>query len=105
MGSSEWSEGSTFVEIRGANGSVIGSSNGTDRPHSDSGEFHMLEPIVQLIIMSDDHTLVEDDINFVMKRLFFEDDSVPASGSLQHSGMTPPLPKLKNLDHFFSKLS
>ena len=103
-------EVSPYIEIGDANESVAGFFVGTGRPHSVSGGFHMLEPFVQPIMMSGEHTLVDDDIHFVMRKLFFEDESIPASGIPQHSGIAPPLPKIplklyQILDHLFSKLS
>lgn len=59
--------------------------------------------------MNNDQTPIDDDMNFVMRRLSFKDDSVTVNRSLQVSGTINPLPNLslvlyQDPGNFFSKL-
>lgn len=60
--------------------------------------------------MSVEHTLVDDDMHFVMRKIFFEDESQPISSSPQHGSTNHPLTNIPlvlyhNPNKFFSKLA
>lgn len=69
----------------------------------------MPKSFIQEIRMDDEHTPTDDEIHFVTRSLFFEDDSVPTCSIPQASGATNSLPNLpmvlyQDPGNFLSKL-